>query len=135
MPSCKEKEEDNNTFEYDAKRANILGDWDVSKSTREFRADTLYAETGTSLEFSFHTNGTGSIKIFSFENTFDWLYQYQPERVVTASNGTLISFRNTIVYEISKNEKDRQIWEYETSTTDTIGTTILFKHTLKMNRK
>ena len=100
--------------DFDTKRNNIIGTWDVTQVSQEIRADTVTQETSTTFEIAFYTDGTGTRQIFlDTEQEFEWLYQYNPEKVIiiAAQSGPLLS--SVQIHDITKNEPQRQIWESE----------------------
>lgn len=116
--ACKNEES-----EHDRLRSNIVGEWIINYTGQEIRADTVYQEFGGFKEATFNADGTGSerIKNIVFDTTlqFNWYFQLSPQQVTiilkpseSPPNG--IIFPDTSkVYDVYKNEPDRQIWGYE----------------------
>lgn len=133
-PACDRKEE----IDFDVKRNNIIGTWNMRRFSEEIRADTLYQafETPVDICFSFKANGTGTRSIPNLDDPvpFEWYFQYDPARVVIADqNAVLFSLRNTIVYKVKTNESDLQVWSYEVS--DSTGIADVYRHTLTFKKK
>ena len=130
--SC--SKDDGDDINYDMLRANIFGTWEVIQTTQEIRADTVYAESSRELEITFGDNGTGVRQSFlDTEINFDWFYQYNPEKVVIISKQEGLFLEDTQVYMVSKNEAEKQIWEFEVE--DQARIADVFKHTWRMTKK
>ncbi len=130
--SCRK---DDGAIDFDVKRNNIVGDWEITQVTQEIRADTLYAESSNTLSISFYQDGTGTKEVFiGTDVDIEWLYQYNPEKVVItgAPSGPLI-LGSVQFYNIIKNEKNRQIWKFEVVPKN--GVVDVYKLTWKMDRK
>lgn len=120
--------------DFDTKRNNIVGTWEVTQATQEIRADTVTQESSTTFEIAFYADGTGTRETFlDTEQEFEWLYQYNPEKVIiiATQSGPLLS--SVQIYDITKNEPQRQIWEFEVVFD---GQPVdKYKHTWKMDKK
>jgi hypothetical protein len=126
--SCNEAEDD-----FDVRRNNIIGHWKVTQVTREFRADTLYAEGSSVFEITFFSDGTGVRQTFvTSQVEIEWLYQYNPEKIVISTPQQGIFLNSVTFYEITKNEADRQIWEFEVVPPG--GIVDVYKNTWKMDK-
>jgi len=120
--------------DFDTKRNNISGTWEVTQATQEIRADTVSQERSTTFEITFNIDGTGIKQTFlDTEQEFQWLYQYNPEKVIISADQSGIQLSSVQIYEIIKNENQRQIWEFEVIL---IGQPVdKYKHTWKMDKK
>ena len=123
--------------DFDTKRNNIIGSWEITQATQEIRADTVYAEGSTSFDITFNADGTGERIILGFPANFEWLYQFNPEKVVIIQDqapiGGSILLSSVQYYDVIKNESDRQIWEFEVVLENQVVDK--YKHTWKMDRK
>lgn len=124
-------EEDN---DFDTKRNNISGTWEVTQATQEIRADTVSLESSTTFEITFNSDGSGLRQTFlDTEQEFEWLYQYNPEKVIISADQSGIQLSSVQIYDVVKNENQRQIWEFEVVL---IGQPVdKYKHTWKMDKK
>ncbi len=120
-------------IDFDEKRNNIVGEWNVTQATREIRADTVYAESSMELTITFNQDGTGIKETILGAVEFEWFYQFNPEQVVINSKQSGIILSNVQFYDITKNEMDRQIWEFEVESLS--GIADVYLHTWKMDRK
>ncbi len=129
--SCRK---DDAAIDFDVKRNNIVGDWEITQVIQEIRADTLYSESSNTLSISFSQDGTGTEDVLIGTVDIEWLYQYNPEKVVItgAPSGPLI-LGSVQYYDIIKNEKNRQIWEFEVVPKN--GVVDVYRNTWKMDRK
>ncbi len=128
---CKD---DDNIF--DEKRNNIVGEWEVTETSRDIRSDTVYAESDRTFEITFNQDGTGIIETFvGIDAGFEWLHQFNPEKVVIngVRSGSILSLNSVQSYDVIENERNRQIWEYEVKPLD--GVVDVYSHTWEMNRK
>ncbi len=120
--------------QFDEKRENIIGEWEITQATQEIRADTVHAESATSFCISFNEDGTGRREtIFQVDLDFDWLYQFNPEMVVISTDQTGSFLNNVTFYEVLTNKIDRQIWVWEVEPTS--GVADVFIHSWRMERK
>ncbi len=118
---------------YDQKRNNIVGKWEVTQASQEIRSDTVYRESARVFMMDFNEDGTGKMEsVLSGADYvyFEWWYQFEPEYVLTVFDSEFIN-PSVGEFEVVKNEKDRQIWEWqvvpENSPVD------VYLHTWKMN--
>lgn len=127
--SCTKEEND-----FDIKRNNIVGTWEITQVSQEIRADTVSQESSTTFEITFDSDGTGVRQTFlNTEQEFEWLYQYNPEKAIISADQSGIQLSSVQVYDIIKNESVRQIWEFEVVL---IGQPVdKYKHTWKMDKK
>lgn len=122
------------TIDFDVKRNNIIGNWEITQASQEIRADTVYAESSTTFSISFNDDGTGTKETFiGTDVSFEWLYQYNPEKVVISGMQSGVVLSDVQFYNVIKNEMNRQIWEFEIY--PQTGVVDLYKHTWKMDRK
>ena len=122
------------TEDFDIKRSNIVGDWQITQASQEIRADTIYAESSSMFDISFNQDGTGIKESFlGTDINFEWLYQYNPEMVVINGIQEGLILSSVQFYNVSKNEMERQIWEFEVEPQN--GIVDIYKHTWKMERK
>lgn len=128
---CGCTKEDN---DFDTKRDNISGTWEVTQATQEIRADTVSQESSTTFEITFNSDGSGLRQTFlDTEQEFEWLYQYNPEKVIISADQSGIQLSSVQIYDVVKNENQRQIWEFEVVL---IGQAVdKYKHTWKMDKK
>ncbi len=135
--ACNKDDNNTQTFDYEVKKNNIIGDWDVTWVIQEIRADTLYHESAFDIEVTFNANQTGVRPSGLVDSvSFDWYYQYEPERVIEVvrqSSGPILILDKPRIYRIIKNEKDKQIWEFTQESAT--GVADEFRHTWKMKRK
>ncbi len=124
---------DKEEIDYDEKRNNIIGSWDITQVTQEIRADTLYDESSITLDITFNQDGSGTKETILGNVDFEWIYQYNPEKVLISSEQSGVLFSNVQLYSVTKNEMDRQIWEFEEISLG--GVADKYKHTWKMDRK
>jgi len=135
-----EKEES----EHDRLRSNIVGKWVINYTGQEIRADTVYREFGGFKEATFNADGTGSERIRNmiFDTTlqFNWHFQLSPQQVTiilepseSPPKPNELIFNPSQVYDVYKNEPDRQIWGYEREYSSGVTDAILY--TWKMERK
>ena len=138
-----EKEES----EHDRLRSNIVGEWIINSTGQEIRADTVYREFGGFMEATFNADGTGSrrIKIITLgiDTTlqFNWHFQLSPQQVTIILEPSESPpkpnepiFNTSQVYDVYKNEPDRQIWGYEREYPSSVTDAIIL-YTWKMERK
>lgn len=120
--------------DFDTKKNNISGTWEVTQATQEIRADTVSQESSTTFEITFNSDGTGIQPTFlGTEQEFEWLYQYNPEKVIISADQSGIKLSSVQIYDIIKNENQRQIWEFEVVL---VGQPVdKYKHTWKMDKK
>ena len=120
-----EKEES----EHDRLRSNIVGEWIINSTGQEIRADTVYREFVGLAEATFNADGTGSKRIkhiiLGTDTTlqFNWYFQRSPQQVTIILEPSESEFPpkpnepvfvdTSQVYDVYKNEPDRQIWGYE----------------------
>lgn len=102
-----------NDDDFTSSRNNIIGQWSVKHSTQEIRADTVYAESGTTFEITFNADGTGTRNTILGIIPFDWYYQFDPEVFILVSKQSGLIFENTQAHNVQKNESLNQIWMYE----------------------
>ena len=123
---CKER--------FDDLRNNIIGDWEITQTTQEIRADTVYSEgTIPPFSISFNEDGTGIIETFiGVDAEMEWVYQYNPQivEISVIQPGIL---RDVHYYKVVMNKKNSQIWKYEVD--PKTGIVDLYKHTWEMKRK
>lgn len=67
------------------------------------------------------------------EQEFEWLYQYNPEKVIIIATQSGPQLSSVQIYDITKNEPQRQIWEYEV-VFDGLPVD-KYEHTWKMDKK
>lgn len=120
--------------DFDEKRNNIVGEWKVTQASQEIRADTVYAESSFTFSISFNMDGTGTKETFiDVDINFEWLYQYNPGKVVISGmqSGPIIG--SVQFYDVLKNEANRQIWTFDVKPPN--GVVDVYRHTWKMDRQ
>ena len=134
--------EKDSELDYDMLRSNIVGEWVISHSGQEIRADTVYREFDFVTEATFHADGTGAKEVISsiVDTTlqFDWYYQLSPQQVIIiprppGHTSSIIIDAPPEVHDVHTNEPDRQIWLHETD--DPLNIADVFLHTWEMKRK
>lgn len=120
--------------DFDTKKNNISGTWEVTQATQEIRADTVSQESSITFEITFNSDGTGTRQTFlNTEQEFEWLYQYNPEKVMISAEQSGLQLSSAQIYDVIKNENKRQIWEFEVVL---VGQPVdKYKHTWKMDKK
>lgn len=134
--------EKDSELDYDMLRSNIVGEWVISHSAQEIRADTVHREFDFITEATFHADGTGTRELISsiVDTTlqFDWYYQLSPQQVIIITRPLGPTSSITVdappeVHDVHTNEPDRQIWMHETD--DPLNIADVFLHTWEMERK
>lgn len=122
------------SIDFDERRNNIVGDWEITQASQEIRADTVHAESSSIFSISFYKDGTGTKETFLGSDVeFEWLYQYNPEKVVISGMQSGLVLSDVQFYTVTKNEMNRQIWEFEIDPQN--GIVDKYKHTWKMERR
>jgi len=103
LSSCQKDDES----DYNIKRSNLFGEWEV----------TTQSNSGIDNTFTLIINedGTGSKSTILQEDdiSFEWIYQYDPEKIVLKEFVGSLSLGNTTFYSITKNKVDEQTWTSE----------------------
>lgn len=102
--SCKDEPIIN---DFDEMRNKIVGDWEVTEDP---------SALGSTFSISFNDDGTGVRESFLLDNQeFEWLYQYNPEKIVINNLQAGISLGSTQFYDVVTNKINKQVWTFESA--------------------
>ncbi len=128
--SCNNDKED-----FDEKRSNVIGEWKVTETKRQIRADTVAFEVITEFIIKFYSDGTGSREINSpvaEYSSFEWWYQYSPEYFIVEYEEVFLDASTAQEYRVILNEMDKQHWEWDYK--PRLGVVDLYEYTWDMVR-